>query len=111
MTDVSSNELFKMAIEKVFVSLKGLSEAKEMIQESRKRAEKDAEEIRVEAQREQSGPGRGQGLGLEAAADPVQDADRQRTGVGVGAAGVHEAQQDDAVLVQLVERYRASGVV
>lgn len=43
MSDVSSNELFRMAIEKVFVSLKGLSEAKEMIQESRKRAEKEDE--------------------------------------------------------------------
>ena len=41
MSDVSSNELFRMAIEKVFASLKGLSEAKEMIQESRKRAEKE----------------------------------------------------------------------
>ena len=43
MSDVSSDQLFQMAIEKVFVSLKGLSEAKDMIANSRKRAEKESE--------------------------------------------------------------------
>lgn len=43
MTDLSSEELFRMATEKVFTSMKGLSEAKQMIADSRKRADDETE--------------------------------------------------------------------